>query len=213
MLHQFHVLQTFHLSHNCLILDTCDLITLDKMYTITQAAIICSLNRTTLWRWIKSGKLQAYQIPSGQYKIKQEDLEQFIRKKLPFLDLVLQKESKGILIVDDEPSVRKTIKKILTKEQYKVDEASNGLEAGLKIMKSKPALILLDLFMPGIDGFETCRQIKSNPETQHIKIIILSGYATRENRKKAHELGADVFIQKPVNKQELLDNIKNIFAG
>jgi len=183
------------------------------MYTITQAAIICSLNRTTLWRWIKSGKLQAYQIPSGQYKIKQEDLEQFIRKKLPFLDLVLQKESKGILIVDDEPSVRKTIKKILTKEQYKVDEASNGLEAGLKIMKSKPALILLDLFMPGIDGFETCRQIKSNPETQHIKIIILSGYATRENRKKAHELGADVFIQKPVNKQELLDNIKNIFAG
>lgn len=189
------------------------MITPYKIYTITQAAVICGMNRTTLWRWIKSGKLQAYQIPSGQYKIKKEDLERFIQKKLPYLDSVFQEESKRILIVDDEPFVRKMIKKILSTEQYKIEEASNGLDAGLKIMRFKPALILLDLFMPETNGFETCRQIKSDPETQHIKIIILSGYDTPENREKVRKLGADVFLQKPINKQDLLDNIKNLLAG
>jgi excisionase family DNA binding protein len=189
------------------------LISQTKIYAITEAATICGLSRTTLWRWIKSGKLQAYQTPSGQYKIRKEDLESFIRHDLPYLDSVFQEKLKRILIVDDEPSVRKLIKRMVPRDQYRIDEADNGLQAGLKIMKFNPVLIILDLLMPGIDGFETCRQIKSNHETRHIKIIILSGYDTPENREKAIELGADVFLRKPINKKKLLDSLKILLGG
>jgi excisionase family DNA binding protein len=186
----------------------------NKIYTITQAAELCHLNRITLWRWIKLGNLQAYQAPSGHYKIKEEDIERFAREKLKYIEPIFKEKSPRILIIDDDEAVRKLIKQILLKEDYcEIDEASTGLEAGLKIMKIKPSLIILDLHMPEIDGFEVCRHVKSDSATQHIKIIAISGYGSPGNREKIKDLGADIFLEKPINKQDLLHSIKQLLES
>ena len=105
------------------------------------------------------------------------------------------------------------ITKILAKDQYEIDEASNGFYAGLKIMRFMPTLIILDLFMPEMDGFEACRQLKAEPETQHIKIIAVLGFGSMENRNKIKELGADLFLEKPIEKQALLQSIKQFLVS
>ena len=190
-----------------------DIKAVDKIFTITQAAKLCGLNRIALWRWIKSGKLQAYQTPTGQYKIKKEDLEQFVRKDLKYIQPILKENLPRILIVDDDDSVRKYFRRILSNDQYEIGEAFNGFQAGLKIMKFKPLLVILDLFMPEIDGFYICRQLKTDPATKHIKIIAISGYNSSENKDKILELGADVFLEKPINKKDLLISIKRLLSG
>ena len=185
----------------------------DKIYTLTQAAKLCGLNRTTLWRWIKSNKLQAYQTPSGRYKIKKADLTQFIRQELQYIEPKLHETIHKILIIDDDESVRKLIRKILSKENhYEIEEAGTGLQAGMKIMKFKPSLIILDLLMPEIDGFEICHHVKTETDIQHIKIIAISGFSSQENKERIQKLGADIFLEKPINKKELLHNIKQLLA-
>lgn len=183
-----------------------------KIYTITQAAELCGINRTTLWRWIKSGKLLAYQTPTGQYRIKKDDLENFIEKELRFLDPPTPKEPDRILIIDDDAAFRKFVRRVLSRASWETNEASNGFQAGLKIMKFLPSLLILDVFMPEMDGFDICRQIKADPHTKNVKIIAVSGFGTPEVKEKILKLGADIFLEKPLNKKTLLKCVKDLIS-
>lgn len=183
---------------------------LKRTYSITEAADLCGINRITLWRWIKSGKLHAHRTPTGLFIIKQEDLESFIRKDLTFLDINLKNDNKTILIVDDDSSFRNLLKEILGRTDYIIEEAENAFEAGIKIMKHKPALIILDLYMPEMDGFEMCRIIKEEPNTSDIKILAVTGYATLEVEKRIMEFGADDFLEKPFKTENLIDRIDQL---
>lgn len=182
----------------------------NRTYSITEAANLCGINRITLWRWIKSGKLQAHRTPTGLFIIKQEDLENFIRKDLTHLDINLTGSNETILIVDDDNSFRRLLKEILERTNYRTEEAKNAFEAGLKIMKYKPALLILDLYMPEMDGFEMCRIIKEEPNTSDIKILAVTGYATPEVKKRIIEYGADAFMEKPFKKETLIDNVDQL---
>ncbi|MFH1990783.1 MAG: response regulator [Pseudomonadota bacterium] len=184
----------------------------NNFFTIPQAAKFCSISRVTLWRWVKSGKLKAFLTPGGQYKIRKDDLVSFIRGEMGHLPGNEFSQETKILIVVDDPQVQKLFKKMLSRNGYSIEVASDGFEAGVKTVQFKPDLIILDLIMPGMNGFEVCRQIKQNANTSHIKIIACTGYDTKENKDRIMQAGADGYLVKPVEKSALFQKIKGLLS-
>jgi excisionase family DNA binding protein len=185
----------------------------NDFYTIPQAAKICAVGRTTMWRWAKSGELQAFPTPGGQYKIRKEDLKSFIKEKMQHLQIAEPSQDEKIMIVDDDPAIHNVLGKMLAANGYRIEVASDGFEAGVKTIQFKPDLMILDLFMPGMDGFEVCKQIKSNSNTSHIKVLAYTGYDTEENKERIMQAGADSYMAKPVSRKELLENVENLLKS
>jgi len=115
-----------------------------------------------------------------------------------------------ILIVDDEPSARETLIAMLENHSYQLELAQDGFQA-LKILESLPVdLILLDVMMPGMDGFEVCRRIRATPKLAEVPIIILTALDDRGSLLKGIEAGADDFLTKPVDRYELAARVRTI---
>lgn len=120
-------------------------------------------------------------------------------------------DKKKILIADDETGLRLTVGRILDKD-YVVLEAANGEEAVEIAKGQKPDLILMDLIMPKMDGYAACSQIKADEATKGIPVVILTAVGNELNKKFATEMGAEGYITKPFNIQELLDVITPLLA-
>ena len=179
-----------------------------RYFTMSQAASVCAVSRATMLRWVSAGKIQSYTTPGGHKRILPEVLKRWLKdNQLPFDISTFENNKNKILIVDDEESIRRYLDKLLNGPFLETQTASDGFEAGKKIVQFKPDLIFLDISMPNMDGFEVCRNIKNDSNTKHIKIIILTGYGTNENQEKAMSLGADAFLKKPSSKKEILDTV------
>jgi len=114
---------------------------------------------------------------------------------------------KKVVIVDDELYIRRLVSNALSRE-YTVLEASDG-EEGLNVIRTwKPDLILMDVLMPNLDGYTACYEIKKDEATRAIPVVMLTGIGHELNRKLAQEMGADGYITKPFDLQDLLDTIK-----
>jgi len=115
---------------------------------------------------------------------------------------------KRILVVDDEVDMVEGIKIMLEADNYEVIAAFDGQEGLQKAQEERPDLILLDVMMPKMDGFETLRRIRADSETQHIPVIMLTAKGDTDSMFKAHDLGSTDFFIKPFDAQELLDFIR-----
>jgi DNA-binding response OmpR family regulator len=119
--------------------------------------------------------------------------------------------SKKILIVEDDKFLRELISMKLQKEGYTIIEAVDGEEGEKKIKEEKPDLILLDLILPGIDGFEVLSRIKEDPTVSSIPVIILSNLGQKEEIEKGLKLGAiDFLVKAHFTPGEIIEKIKNI---
>lgn len=192
-------------------------------YTIPEAAKVCAVGRTTMWRWVKSGYLKASTTLGGQHRIQKTELESVLTKRggypMPALEKAPEPEFSGrslspkkILIVDDDPDIQRVTTRLLSAQGYEVAVASDGFEAGTKVMDFNPDLLVLDLIMPGMDGFEVCKRIKKNPRTSHIKVLAITGYDTEENRDRIMKAGADGYMAKPVDNHRLLEEVEGLLA-
>ncbi len=114
-----------------------------------------------------------------------------------------------ILIVDDIPTNVLLVNTILTREGYKTIVCETGADAVRLAHEIHPNLILLDIMMPDMDGFEVIQQLKCNPKTNHIPVIIVSALADSSNMRKSYELGAVEFITKPIHREEMLKRIEH----
>jgi two-component system sensor histidine kinase/response regulator len=114
-----------------------------------------------------------------------------------------------VLVVDDEPTCIELIRELLPKE-YGTETAKDGNEALLKVEKAPPDLILLDVLMPGMSGYEVCKRLKSDKKTMCIPIIMVTSLQEKEDRIKSIEVGADDFINKPVDTYELNARVKSL---
>lgn len=112
-----------------------------------------------------------------------------------------------VLAVDDIPINLILVQKMLMRFNFKMRTASGGQQALDAVAEKKPDLILLDLMMPGIDGFEVIRRLKENPETADIRIVILSALNSNDDVVKGFKLGADDFIMKPIIMEKLLTSV------
>lgn len=113
----------------------------------------------------------------------------------------------SVLAVDDVPINLILVQKMLARFNFQMSTAANGQAALDAVAARKPDLILLDLMMPGIDGFEVLRRIRENPETADIRIVILSALNSNEDVVKGYNLGADDFIMKPIIMEKLLTTV------
>lgn len=120
---------------------------------------------------------------------------------------------KKILIVDDEDDILFILKSVLTKKGYHVKEAYSGEECLSIIEKDRPDLIIMDIMMPGLDGWETARKIKTRPETSQIPISMLSVKSDPEDKHKSFNYSmADEHLSKPVDFDLLLDAADNLLS-
>ena len=181
--------------------------------TIPEAASLCAVDRVTMWRWVKSGGLKVSVTPGGHHRILKETLESFLLDSGMYPLATKSFPRNRVLIVDNDPMIQKTLTQILFNYKYETETASDGFEAGIKTVQFKPHLIILDLIMPKLDGFHVCRYLKSDPTTSGVKILVLTGYDTGENREKIIQAGADDFLAKPVNLDTLHRHMENLLGS
>ena len=184
-----------------------------EYYTIPEAAKVCGVGRSTMWRWVKSGNVKTAVTLGGQHRISKANLESFIAENQVYPLLSNSSSKEKILIVDDDIQIQELFARMLSSHGYQTEVASDGFEAGIKIMSFKPSVILLDLHMPGMDGFEVCKKVKENPVTAHIKILVVTGYGSDENRERVMGAGADDYLTKPVYGATLIEHVGNLFPG
>ena len=115
-----------------------------------------------------------------------------------------------ILVIDDEEKNIKLIKGMLMRENYNINGCLSGEEALESLQNDKPDLILLDILMPGIDGFELCRMLKQDVSTRIIPIVMVTALNDQEDRKKALDAGAEDFLNKPLDQFELIARVKSL---
>jgi two-component system cell cycle response regulator DivK len=115
---------------------------------------------------------------------------------------------KRILVIEDHEENRRLLRDLLTSFGYELTEALTGEDGLTAAAANPPDLILMDIQLPGIDGYETTRRIKSNPALQHIPVIAVTSYALSGDDVKAFAAGCDAYVTKPFDPAELLEKIK-----
>lgn len=160
--------------------------------------------------WIDQGLLKAHRTPGGHRRVAVDDLVVFLREHKMPIPPEVQAAPIRILLVDDEPGITKLIAKALAEAhpEYEVLEAHDGFRAGTILATCKPDVIILDLRMPGMDGFEVCSLIKSQETTRHAEVLAITAHPTPENTKKILDCGARVCLAKPIDMEKLLQEVE-----
>lgn len=117
-----------------------------------------------------------------------------------------------VLIADDEPNILMSLEFLMKKEGYRVYIARDGGEAYELIQQEKPDLLLLDIMMPRMDGYELCRFVKQTDEYQHAKVIFLSAKSKEADIQEGYDAGADMYLPKPFSTRELVSKINQLMA-
>ncbi len=118
-----------------------------------------------------------------------------------------------ILIIDDEPEITEIVEIFLTTEGFTV-RAENTASAGVETAREmRPDVILLDIMMPGMDGYEVCDALKTTPETAEVPVIFLTGKDSRDDSGRSFKVGGDLFVKKPFSCERLLDIIKIVLMS
>ena len=159
--------------------------------------------------WIDQGLLSAHRTPGGHRRVTADDLVRFLRKhKMPIPEELGARPTR-VLVVDDEPAITRLIARAVQNAHpdVEVTEAHDGFRAGQIVATLKPDVVVLDLKMPGMDGYEVCRLIKSQEATQHTEILAMTAYPSPENFARIRECGARVCLPKPLDMDKLLQEV------
>ena len=172
------------------------------VFTTFEAAKLCHVSPLSIINWVNAGRLPAFRTPGGHRRIRREDLGRFMRENgIPLPDEFRDGSGrKRVLVVDDEPSIRELFAESLARRPipYDVMTAADGFEAGRLVATFRPDVVLLDLRMPGLDGFQVCKTIKADSETAAIVVIAMTGYHTAETESRILECGAVRCLAKPI---------------
>jgi excisionase family DNA binding protein len=183
-------------------------------FTTFEISQLCEVNPTTVQNWVKERKLKAFVTPGGHRRIKREDLLNFLAEfRMPIPPEVAPKMPL-VMIVDDERDIREMLVELMTESEARIEVASaeNGVEALLKIGERAPDLLILDIRMPGMNGIEVCRQLKSSPRNQRIKIAAISGDTSSSTQQQILDAGVDLFFTKPLNILEFRNKVLKLIG-
>ena len=183
---------------------------MDEVFTVFTASKYCNVSSKTIINWIDQGYIKAYRTPGGHRRINRKDLEEFMKKQgIPIPETMAADDRKKILVVDDDPIIVESIVQSLEEDEhdYEVISAADGFEAGLQVNHFKPHILILDIMMPDIKGYDVCKRIKSSPETKDTKIIVLSAYLDEEKFTQMKEYGADACFSKPLPLPQLKEEV------
>jgi two-component system cell cycle response regulator DivK len=117
---------------------------------------------------------------------------------------------KKILVAEDNPANRELMREVLAGRGFDVIEASDGLEALQKIEETRPDLVLLDIQLPGLDGFAVLTKLRENPEHARLRVVAVTANAMREDREKGMKAGFDAYISKPIDVAAFRQQVENL---
>jgi excisionase family DNA binding protein len=178
--------------------------------TLGQAAKYLGMAQSTIRKWSDSGRLPAFYTPGGHRRYRRSDLDQFLERGGAASPRRPEGARRLILIVDDDERLREFIRVNLEMEGYAVREAGSA-EEGLEVLEEEPPdLILLDVMMPKVDGWEMLRRVHERHGVGSIPVIMFSGKVEEESMRTATSRGAQGFIGKPFNPQQLIESTKQL---
>jgi excisionase family DNA binding protein len=176
-----------------------------QSFSTSEVAKYCHVTADTIRKWAEAGRIHVFKTPGGHRRIRREDLLRFLRENSIPIHEELDNSGIKILVVDDEKAVISVIRRFLERSQtpFQIQVALDGYDAGHEVATFRPDVIFLDLRLPGIDGFEVCRRIKTNPDSSRTHVIAMTGYYEGEVAQRVIELGADMLVQKPFTPDDL----------
>ncbi len=175
--------------------------------TLGQAARFLGVAQSTIRKWSDQGRVPAFYTPGGHRRYKRADLDAFLERSGPG---GRTKAGPQVLLVDDDDRVRELVRVTLELEGYTVQEAASAEEGMRAIDDTTPDLILLDVMMPHVDGWEMLRRIQERHGAGAIPVVMFSGKLDEQVQEQAASRGAQGFVGKPFDLQTLIEQTKQI---
>jgi excisionase family DNA binding protein len=178
------------------------------VFTTGEAAKICKVSQQTIIRCFDSGQLKGFRVPGSRFRrIPRNELYQFMRENGIPTD-ALESGKRKILVVDDDLELVELITDVLDKDgRFEVRSVNNGFDAGMMVKEYHPDLLVLDVMLPDINGKEVCQRVRSDATMDDVKIICISGMVEQDKIEDLRASGADDFLQKPFEVEQLVDRI------
>lgn len=186
-----------------------------KVLSTSEVARMLGVAVGSVANWIDQGELKAGKTPGGHRRIQAADVVKFLKAhRLPIPE-ELGGSAPKVLIVDDEKAVAKLLAlEIIEKyPDYDVRQANDGFAAGEIVGRWTPDVVILDLKMPGMDGYEVCRRIKANEETQDTVVIAITAEPSPSAEQRILEAGATVLLSKPLQEGLLIQHLEEAVAA
>lgn len=190
------------------------------MYSALEVAKLCGVVNQTAINWIRSNHLKAFNTPGGQFRVYPEDLIEFMKARNIQIPSELRVACYGesylprtLLIVDDDRGLNTVVAKFLERkiDSIQVFQAFDGFEAGSIMTEKQPGIIILDLDLPGIDGFDLCKRIFESEKFGSPKIIVITALENEGIEEKVKALGVHNFMKKPLDLAQLVDSVNEVF--
>ncbi len=174
--------------------------------TLGQAARFLGVAQSTIRKWSDQGRVPAFYTPGGHRRYRRGDLETVLERSGPGRG----RTGPTVLLVDDDERVRELVRVTLELEGYAVREAGSAEEGMAAIEERKPDLVLLDVMMPHVDGWEMLRRIQERHGAGAIPVVMFSGKVDDQAEAEAQSRGARGFVGKPFDLQQLVDQTKQV---
>jgi excisionase family DNA binding protein len=178
--------------------------------TLGQAAKFLGVAQSTIRKWSDQGRLPAFYTPGGHRRYRRSDLDAFLERSGPGGKT---KEGPLVLIVDDDAGLRGFVRASLELEGYSVKEAASADEGLAALEEGPPDLILLDVMMPKVDGWEMLRLVQERHGVGSIPVLMFSGKVDEREGQEAASRGARGFIGKPFDPQQLIESAKQMLPS
>ncbi|HXR11608.1 MAG TPA: response regulator [Gaiellaceae bacterium] len=175
--------------------------------TLGQAARFLGVAQSTIRKWSDQGRVPAFYTPGGHRRYRRSDLETFLERSGPGGQ---DKTGPLVLLVDDDAKVRELVRVNLEFEGYSVREAGGADEGLVAIEQAKPDLVLLDVMMPHVDGWEMLRRIQERFGAGAIPVVMFSGKVDERAQEEATTRGAQGFVGKPFDLRQLIERAKQL---
>ena len=182
----------------------------DSLLTSTQVGNLLQVNPSSVKKWVNNGHIIAFRTPGGHRRIRALDLVAFLDShKIPVPRQLQNAGKRRIVAVDDDLTQLRALGRSLKRwsDKLEVSLVDNGVDALLEVGASRPHGLLIDVFLPGIDGIEVCRRLKANNATKDIAIIVTSGRMTSELEQAARAAGARRVLRKPVDVTAVIEEL------
>jgi excisionase family DNA binding protein len=178
------------------------------VFTTGEAAKICKVSQQTIIRCFDSGQLRGFRVPGSRFRrIPRESLFRFMRDNGIPTD-ALESGKRKVLVVDDDEELVELITDVLESDgRFEVRIANNGFDAGMMVKEYRPDLIVLDVMLPDINGKEVCQRVRSDESLDGVRIICISGMVEDDKIDELKEAGADDFLHKPFEVEQLIDRM------
>jgi excisionase family DNA binding protein len=181
--------------------------------TLGQAARYLGVAQSTIRKWSDQGRLSAFYTPGGHRRYRLRDLEAFVAGSAGGATASRSRPAPLVLIVDDDPRIREFVRVNLEMDGFAVREAGNADEGLAALEDEPPDLILLDVMMPKVDGWEMLQRVRERHGVDSIQVIMFSGQLEHDGSDQAEAGGAQAFLGKPFNPQDLVARAKDLLGS